>query len=617
MKFSTKVEIVTVIVVILFGVGVSQLVYYMMANSLNDEITKKYRFQAESIVREVDTILRTPYQDVQLLAADKTLAAAPLDLQSVSQLLNQRKDLNTLYASLSFFSLNRVRLFDTSGIDIGAQHPLIIYWQKLTSGEDLVVDVSKSVSLKKYVLHFASLVKDKRGGRRGYVVLRVPIETVYGFIEKAGGDLLFTKSLNIDVIDNNGTILYSNYNKAGMMKEAMLVSEWKTISSIQGTSGNYITSDRSGERALVVFAREQGYLDYKGNNWIVRISIPTKIAFAPADRVRNAIFIALLVFGATYIFAIIFLLEKRSKPLNQLQNAVREIAKGNFNIQLEAVSNDEVGKLMNAFNQMARYLHDLTADLRTTNTVLQKEFAEHKRADAEKKKLWEKLVQSEKLAAIGELSSEIAHEIRNPISVIWGFAQGLMRDKNVTDADYIPIRAIEAESLRSKEYLDGLLAFSRTGKITKEKCDLNTVIDSVSMMIETKAKGKSVEIVKEFSADLPCIQANRTQMQQLVVNLCNNAIDAMPGGGILKIRTSAVLSNGKPHVEIDFKDTGMGIPEEIASRIFEPFYTTKEEGKGTGLGLALVSEIVKKHEGTIKFKSEVGKGTKFTLHFPA
>ena len=234
---------------------------------------------------------------------------------------------------------------------------------------------------------------------------------------------------------------------------------------------------------------------------------------------------------------------------------------------------------------------------------------------AELRSAQDRLVQSEKMSAVGQLAAGVAHEINNPLGIILGFAQGLAKRIKADDHMGLPLRSIEREAVRCKNLVQDLLVFSRSSKIEEEELDLNEALTGALSLIYARAKTLNVEIRREMSPDLPRIPANRNKLQQVLINLANNSIDAMPGGGTLTIATA--LSAGRPgHVEVRVRDTGHGVPKEIRTRIMEPFFTTKEAGKGTGLGLALVYEIIKKHNGSLELESEEGKGTEFVILLP-
>lgn len=227
-----------------------------------------------------------------------------------------------------------------------------------------------------------------------------------------------------------------------------------------------------------------------------------------------------------------------------------------------------------------------------------------------------KMLQSEKLSAVGQLAAGVAHEINNPMGVILGFAQSLAKQIQQDNSFFMPIRSIEREALRCKNLVQNLLVFSRQSGPKTEVFEFNPVIENTLSLVQTQCRVKSVELTQELQSSGE-MRGDKNQIQQILINLCNNAVDAMSNGGQLLVRTVLQKENGDSWITLEVKDNGVGIPETIRKKIFEPFFTTKEPGKGTGLGLALVHEMVVKNKGDINVKSEVGKGTVFTVRFPA
>jgi signal transduction histidine kinase len=292
-------------------------------------------------------------------------------------------------------------------------------------------------------------------------------------------------------------------------------------------------------------------------------------------------------------------------PLAEMGEGVGRIAKGDLTTKIPVHSKDEIGELAAAFNQMTEDLKRTTTSITNLNSEI-----------VNRKRLENIVLQSEKMAAVGQLAGGVAHEINNPLGVILGFAQGVVKRIQPGDPLEMPLKSIEREALRCKNLVQDLLTFSRIGKTEKEEIDISQTIESSISLILAQSKVRNTELLKELDPNLPKALANKNQIQQVIVNLCNNAMDAMPNGGKLTLRTKKSELNGKEAVEIQVQDTGQGIPPEIKSKIFEPFFTTKDIGKGTGLGLSLVYEIVQKHEGQIKVDTEVGVGTVFCIRLP-
>ncbi len=259
------------------------------------------------------------------------------------------------------------------------------------------------------------------------------------------------------------------------------------------------------------------------------------------------------------------------------------------------------------------------AELEIVNSLIETKVQERTTALAlANKKISEnqkQLTQSEKMSAVGQLAAGVAHEINNPLGIILGFAQGLAQRLKAGDVLEVPIKSIEREALRCKNLVQDLLTFSRAYQQNQVPMDLNLAIEGSLSLINASSKMNSVEIHKDLGPSLPQIIGNLNQIQQIVINLANNAIDAMPKGGVLGVQTSVQSNDGYTWIQLIISDTGKGIDKEIQSKIFDPFFTTKPVGKGTGLGLSLVYDIVKKHSGSIDLESEPGL-TRFRIKFP-
>jgi signal transduction histidine kinase len=230
----------------------------------------------------------------------------------------------------------------------------------------------------------------------------------------------------------------------------------------------------------------------------------------------------------------------------------------------------------------------------------------------ERKRMEAAMRQSEKMSAVGQLAAGVAHELNNPLGVILGFAEASVRRMPASDALAPALKSIEREAYRCQALVKNLLVFSREKTPGLAPVDLIPVVEDALTLIEAQARVKKVEVVRQLAAAVPPVLADRQQVQQVLINLCNNGMDAMPQGGILTIS----LEPQDGGVVLSVRDTGTGIPLEARDRIFDPFFTTKEIGKGTGLGLSLVYEIIKKHDGEITFESELNHGTTFHVRFP-
>lgn len=254
-----------------------------------------------------------------------------------------------------------------------------------------------------------------------------------------------------------------------------------------------------------------------------------------------------------------------------------------------------------------------------------RDFTEKKKMDEEKRRLQEQLFQSQKLEALGTLAGGIAHDFNNLLASIMGYASIAKTELGEAHPVYRYVDIIETASLRASELTQQLLAFARGGKFDARPNDVNVIVREVAALL-SRTIDKSIEIEVQMADDLKPAICDAGQVQQAILNICINARDAMPSGGMLRISTSNAglgsedvkalldVSPGE-YVQISVSDTGVGMDKDTQEHIFDPFFTTKE--KGTGLGLSLVYGIIKKHGGFIQVYSEPGKGSEFRLFLPA
>jgi PAS domain S-box-containing protein len=231
----------------------------------------------------------------------------------------------------------------------------------------------------------------------------------------------------------------------------------------------------------------------------------------------------------------------------------------------------------------------------------------------QRERMEEQMTQTEKLTSLGLLAAGVAHEVNTPLAVISNYIQMLAKQMPEGDPRQSIIDKIVKQTFRASEIVNNLLNFSRTGAAEAASVDVNRVVEETLSLVAHPLKTARIQVVKELGESLPPVHGSANKLQQVFLNLFLNARDAMPGGGMLEVRTGA--HNGS--VEIEIADTGAGIPREDINRIFDPFFTTKSNGRGTGLGLSVSYGIIKEHAGKIDVRSTPGKGTSFHVEFPA
>jgi len=237
---------------------------------------------------------------------------------------------------------------------------------------------------------------------------------------------------------------------------------------------------------------------------------------------------------------------------------------------------------------------------------------ERRQAEEDRLKLHNQLLHADRLATIGMLAAGVAHELNEPLGNILGFAQLAKKCPGVPVSAGQDIGKIEAASLHAREIIQKLLVFARQAPPEKAQVNLNQVVEDGLYFFEARCAKEGIELVRLLSADLPEITADPAQLNQLLVNLVVNSLQSMSGAGRITIETRFC----NPNVYLIVEDTGAGMNKKVLEKIFVPFFTTKDVGQGTGLGLPVVYGIVAAHGGSIDVESKVGHGTRFEIQLP-
>lgn len=325
------------------------------------------------------------------------------------------------------------------------------------------------------------------------------------------------------------------------------------------------------------------------------------LTFAVIAILCVVVLLLILVFSTTRII----------NPLQKMVLATQKIAKGDLSHKLDVKSKDEIGALAESFDKMTVELRMANQKLIEWGKTLEKKVNER---TAEIRQMQAHLIQQEKLASLGKLAAGIAHEINNPLGGILIYSHLLLEDTKKEAPQYQNLEKIVKETTRCRDIVKGLLQFARPKEPEATQISVNSTLDNALSLLESQAIFQNITIKKQYQDDLPPVVADRSQLQQVFINIILNAVDAMNGKGTLTLKT--FLGKGEPFIHISINDTGHGIEKADRPRLFEPFFTTKEVGAGTGLGLAICYSIIQKHEGTIEVESEVGRGSTFTVKLP-
>lgn len=324
----------------------------------------------------------------------------------------------------------------------------------------------------------------------------------------------------------------------------------------------------------------------------VVVEVPQAVALDASRQLarRSLLFGLGILFLA--VFASVFLGRRLTAPLRRLEEATQAVARGEFASHVEVAERNEIGSLAEAFNRMSRELADREARLTEAHT---------------------QLAQSEKLSVVGEIGASVAHEVKNPLAGIVGYAQ-LGQSADTLDQAKDSLKLIETHAWRASDILQALLEFARLDRVDYAPVDAVGIAEGAVRLLRHQLMTKRVRVETAYAPGLPHVLGNAGQLQQVFVNLVMNASQAMEDRPERVLTIGATLEGD--HVAFTFSDTGTGMAPEVLGKIFTPFFSTKPRGHGTGLGLSVSQRIVKQHHGAILVRSEPGKGTTFTVLMP-
>jgi two-component system NtrC family sensor kinase len=306
------------------------------------------------------------------------------------------------------------------------------------------------------------------------------------------------------------------------------------------------------------------------------------------------------------------------KPVRELIEGTRHVGEGDLDYAIPVTSTDEIGRLAASFNHMTAQLKKAQQEILEWTRTLEERVREK---TSELERAYKHLVQAEKMVSLGKLAAVVAHEINNPLAGILTYTKLVYRmaEKGFTSNERLAeaknyLQIVEGESRRCGAIVKNLLTFARQAPLNPQKNDLNAIVERCLLLVGHQLDLQSIDLEKSLAAEVPPLYCDASQVQQALLALLMNAVEAMPHGGRLRISTS--FDSRRRAGRVVISDEGPGIPQEILPHIFEPFFTTKEEGKGVGLGLAIAFGIIQQHGGTIEAASAPQKGTTFTVILP-
>ncbi len=475
---------------------------------------------------------------------------------------------------------------------------------------------------------------DVQESTEGVVLISAsPIYTPTGAIIGVlyGGHLL---NKNFIIVDRIWDLVYRGeiYNGKEIGKVAIFLNDWMISTNIKTKSGKTAVGTRVPEEiynSVVIKREELSHRTFMVEDWYISKYEPILnssnetigiLYVGLLERsylaIRNQVvltFIGVATLGFVLIVLISYLLTHSvTRPLGEMVEITQSISTGDLNHEVKVKSYDEIGKLGLSFNTMVKSLKRMKGELEEWGKTLEHKVKER---TEELEAMQAKVIQTERLASLGQLAAGIAHEINNPLGGILVLSSLVLENIDKEDSNRQNLEEVVKQTIRCRDIVKGLLHFSRQTEAKKSLVNINDILNNTLSLIEKQAMFHNIDIDKNFSKNLPLVLVDDSQYQQVFMNIILNAIQSMHEIGTLTLDT---FYNEKENmIVVDIGDTGTGISQEIINKIFDPFFTTKEVGKGTGLGLSIAYGIVTRHNGKMTVQSEVGNGTVFTVSTPA
>lgn len=588
---------------------VTQLVASSVRERFENRLNEASRVAADGVVRlerqHLDALRPMVFTEgVSQAIGDDDVAA--LEVLLAPHVLVGRADITTIVnrqgQEVLSFILDPARLtyVTTRGADLSLE-PLV---QKVLTGQqDELGD--KFAGLRELpagnFLFSSAPVQDSRGVLVGAVLVGTQLETLLTQLQDQA------KPDGVVVLDANGTLLATSFLEPdeGFAQFQLTAAE---VAAIEDTSLFHPVTLNA--RPYDVLYSPFKIREVKVGLLGVVLNKEYVVSTEATSRYSLAAVFALGV--ASVIIIGVLLAQSIAKPILQLRQVSHAVASGDLNQRTGLRRPDEIGELAADFDLMTDRLRERTAEaarLYAETVQRNKELAD---INARLQSAQQQLIQSEKLAAVGQLTAGIVHDVKNPLAVIKGLAEILQEEDGLNAFVREQLTLIRDNASRANTIVTDLLKFARQSTPEMMRRDLRETIHSSVRLTEYLARRGKVELTPQVPDEAVLVMYDAQQIEQVLINLIQNAIQAMPGGG--KLRVGLTEADGVAVIQV--QDTGIGIPAENLHRIFDPFFTTKPEGEGTGLGLSVSYGIVRRHRGEIRAASIVGQGTTFTINLP-
>jgi len=585
MKLATLIIISSIALVGVSLVTPSYIAYVSFANEFEETVTSDISILTANALDKVNRLMNARIIDIQFLTSDsnKNLVGSQNSIKEKIDYLRDYEKRSQMYTSMSIYDNDGIKIGDTRNLKIGEDESFEPFFTEAIQGKvyhDKIPVESKSLGTS--IIHFSGPMYDENGNVDGVLVLRFSLSKINDILHE---DAIYSKPMEVHLISNEGLIIYSSHPHKGILTEVTDLTIMQNFMQSTDKSITFFETTDEGEEALFSVVKQQGFLQYKGDEWILIFDIPTAVLFAEQTQVQNNFVIISGIILAFAVFASFILARNISSPIKELENKIKEVVKSDYNIDINIRGSEEIESMSDSVQQMVD---------------------EIKKSSKQKE----------------EFSSMIAHELKTPLTPIQGYADLLLSEKsgqlNEEQKRQIKLIKENAGSLYRliSDFADVQKLELKVLKLNKTKIHLVDAVNDSIVNLRQEMEKSNITLTTSLEEQVTCF-CDKQRISQVINNLLTNSMDFCPKtNGKINI----ILQTLGSDVEIIVEDNGAGIPEEQLSKIFTKFYQvdsslTREYG-GTGLGLSICKGIVEGHEGTMKIESVIGKGTKVHIILP-
>jgi signal transduction histidine kinase len=635
MKIRTELLVIMVLIVSMSIAVTTYIAVENFSKRVRSDIENEFEVIATNLMDKLSRQMFERLSDIRFLSISNILSNTNFTLPAKIDYLRDMEKTYKAYASMSLYNTKGIKIGDTRNILLGANRSQTPFFQHAIKGETYYDKIPvMSDSLKQFVIHFSAPVYNNNRQISGVVVSQFPINKVNDVfrqqVQNIGNERSFFR---IDLVSNNGLLIYSNYDKKSIMQRNDANLEiYKILKTSVDNRIAYNTVERRlGQDEILVGVKQgNGYLDYKGNDWFLIIGESSQKVFGGLQDIINQSIISAAIILSVAIVIVFLFAGRISNPIIQLKRLVMDVSEGNFNTMVESKQSNEIGDLASSFESMRQNVNQVNNNLNSLVKGRTKELSKANE-DLQLKELeLEKANEDLRAADIAkeEFMSMVSHELKTPLSPMKLYSEMLLKSTKsfgkLNEKQYKAITVI-LNGINKLEVLIGdILDVYKLdiGKLKLKKIDVN--VEKLVNQIVTEFKPLTDEHKIELNSDLRTsgtVKCDPQRINQVFSALIKNSLDFVPkDGGRITLRAENDHTESGQKVMFTVEDNGIGLPPDKIDNLFKKFYQidttlTRKHG-GTGLGLSICKGIIEAHNGTIWLDKGYSKGASFKFTLP-